>query len=86
MADVAQCRAPATGDMGARPIFGIFCHWCLSSITTCAEAVGGLSGDGVYGGRSEQACIKFQKEHDLKVDGEVGKITWDTTFAYQKDS
>jgi len=50
------------------------------------NAVGGLSGDGVYGGRSEQACIKFQKEHDLKADGVVGKITWDTTFAYQKDS
>ena len=50
------------------------------------NAVGGLSGDAVYGGRSEQACIKFQKEHDLKADGVVGKITWDTTFAYQKDS
>lgn len=49
-------------------------------------AVGGLSGDGVYGGKSEQACIKFQREHDLKADGVVGKITWDTTFAYQKDS
>ena len=50
------------------------------------NAVGGLSGDGVYGGRSEQACIKFQKEHDLKADGIVGKVTWDTTFAYQQDS
>ena len=51
------------------------------------QAVGGLSGDGVFGGKSETACIRFQKEHDLKVDGVVGKITWDTTFAYQnKDS
>lgn len=50
------------------------------------KAVGGLSGDGVYGGKSEQRCIAFQKEHGLKADGIVGKITWDTTFAYQKDS
>jgi len=50
------------------------------------NAVGGLSGDGIYGGKSEQACVKFQKEHGLKVDGIVGKITWDTTFAYQKNS
>jgi len=49
-------------------------------------AVGGLSGDGIYGGKSEQACIKFQNEHKLKADGIVGKITWDTTFAYQKNS
>ena len=47
-------------------------------------AVGGLSGDGIYGGKSEQACIKFQKEHDLKVDGVVGKLTWEMTFAIQK--
>jgi hypothetical protein len=50
------------------------------------KAVGGLSGDGIYGGKSEQACIKFQKEHGLKADGVVGKITWDTTFAFKKDS
>ena len=50
------------------------------------SAVGGLSGDGIYGGKSEQTCIKFQKEHGLKADGVVGKITWDTTFAYQQDS
>lgn len=50
------------------------------------NAVGGLSGDGVFGGKSETACINFQKEHGLKVDGVVGKITWDTTFAYQKNS
>jgi len=48
------------------------------------NAVGGLSGDGIYGGKSEQACIKFQKEHGLKADGFFGKITLDTTFAYQK--
>lgn len=50
------------------------------------NAVGGLSGDGIYGGKSEQACIRFQREHDLKADGIVGKVTWDTTFAYQQDS
>jgi len=50
------------------------------------KAVGGLSGDGVYGGKSEQRCIKFQNEHGLKADGIVGKITWDMTFAVQKDS
>ena len=50
------------------------------------NAVGGLSGDGIYGGKSEQACLKFQREHDLKADGIVGKVTWDTTFAYQQDS
>ena len=33
-----------------------------------------------------QACIKFQREHELKADGIVGKITWDTTFAYQNKS
>jgi N-acetyl-anhydromuramyl-L-alanine amidase AmpD len=49
-------------------------------------AVGGLSGDGIFGGKSERRCIEFQKEHELKVDGVVGKITWDHTFAYQKDS
>ena len=44
----------------------------------------GLSGDGIYGGKSEQRCIAFQKEHGLKPDGIVGKITWDTSFAYQQ--
>ena len=44
----------------------------------------GLSGDGIYGGKSEQKCIAFQKEHGLKADGIVGKITWDTSFAYQQ--
>ena len=44
----------------------------------------GLSGDGIYGGKSEQKCIAFQKEHGLKSDGIVGKITWDTSFAYQQ--
>ena len=29
IAVVAQERAPAEGDMGARPIYGILCHWCL---------------------------------------------------------
>ena len=36
--------------------------------------------------RSEQVCIRFQREQILKADGIVGKITWDTTFAYQQDS
>jgi N-acetyl-anhydromuramyl-L-alanine amidase AmpD len=57
-----------------------------ADVSQWQKAVGGLSGDGIYGGKSEQACVKFQKEHGLKVDGVVGKITWDTTFAYQKDS
>tara|TARA_Y100001937_G_scaffold54716_1_gene75412 strand:+ start:2142 stop:2969 length:828 start_codon:yes stop_codon:yes gene_type:complete len=48
-------------------------------------AVGGLSGDGVYGGKSEQRCIAFQKEHDLKIDGVVGKLTWEMTFAAQNN-
>ena len=30
MAVVAQGRAPATGDMGARPIYGILCYRCHS--------------------------------------------------------
>ena len=29
IAVVAQGRAPAKGALGARPIYGIFCHWCL---------------------------------------------------------
>ena len=28
-ADVAQGRAPIIGDMGARPITGIFGNWCI---------------------------------------------------------
>ena len=36
IAVVAQGRAPAAGDMGARPIYGIFCHWCIrSTVTIC---------------------------------------------------
>ena len=34
IAVVAQGRAPAAGDMGARPIYGIFCHWCFKSTMT----------------------------------------------------
>ena len=30
IAVVAQRRAPATGDIGARPILGIYFHWCLN--------------------------------------------------------
>ena len=29
IAVVAQGRAPDAGDMGARPIYSILCHWCL---------------------------------------------------------
>ena len=34
LAVVAQGRAPAEGDMGARPIYSILCHWCLIGTMT----------------------------------------------------
>ena len=34
IAVVAQGRAPAAGDMGARPIYGILCHWCPKGTMT----------------------------------------------------
>lgn len=40
----------------------------------------GLDPDGVYGEESEKACRKFQTTRGLKVDGEVGEITWAETF------
>ena len=33
IAVVAQGRAPAAGDMGATPIYGISCHWCIRGTT-----------------------------------------------------
>ena len=34
IAVVAQGRAPNEGDMGARPIYSILCHWCFRSPMT----------------------------------------------------
>lgn len=41
----------------------------------------GIAVDGVYGPESRGACILFQEEHDLDVDGVVGPLTWKATWA-----
>lgn len=35
-----------------------------------------LDVDGVYGPKSHDACVAFQKEKGLAVDGQVGTVTW----------
>lgn len=40
-----------------------------------------IAADGAYGPQSEQVCRAFQKEQHLDVDGVVGPVTWDATFA-----
>lgn len=40
-----------------------------------------LGVDGVYGPASKEACLKFQKEKGLKIDGVVGPDTWKATWA-----
>lgn len=35
-----------------------------------------LAADGLYGPRSREVCLMFQREKHLGVDGEVGPITW----------
>ncbi len=37
--------------------------------------------DGKYGPKSQAACIEFQQQQGLQVDGIVGPLTWDATFA-----
>jgi lysozyme len=40
-----------------------------------------IDSDGVYGPQSKSACMAFQKDHGLSVDGIVGRTTWNATFA-----
>jgi lysozyme len=40
-----------------------------------------VNSDGVYGPQSKAACMAFQREHGLAVDGIVGQRTWEATFA-----
>jgi peptidoglycan hydrolase-like protein with peptidoglycan-binding domain len=39
-----------------------------------------LTIDGNYGPASESVCKQFQKEKKLRVDGIVGKETWDAAW------
>jgi hypothetical protein len=39
-----------------------------------------LKADGAYGDQSEAVCRAFQKEKGLKVDGIVGRDTWDAAW------
>ncbi len=36
---------------------------------------------GKYGPKSKEAYMAFQRQRGLDVDGIVGPITWDATFA-----
>jgi lysozyme len=36
--------------------------------------------DGLYGAESEGACLEFQRQHGLDVDGIVGPKTWEAAF------
>ena len=40
-----------------------------------------LAVDGKYGPKSKAACKAFQRQRGLDIDGIVGPITWDATFA-----
>jgi peptidoglycan hydrolase-like protein with peptidoglycan-binding domain len=37
--------------------------------------------DGIFGGKTEEATKKFQKEYGLEVDGVVGSATWGMMLA-----
>jgi len=37
--------------------------------------------DGIYGPKSKQACMAFQRDHGLVSDGIVGKATWEALFS-----
>lgn len=39
-----------------------------------------ISADGLYGPKSRNVCIAFQREKHLEVDGIVGPVTWSATF------
>ena len=41
------------------------------------EEIGGLTVDGIFGAKTEEAVRIFQKTHSLTVDGVVGPKTWD---------
>jgi hypothetical protein len=40
----------------------------------------GLDEDGIYGNETYKAICKFQSEHSLLVDGEIGDLTWARLF------
>ena len=44
-----------------------------------------ITEDGVFGPKTEEAVKKFQKTYNLKVDGIVGKITWNKMFSNKRD-
>lgn len=42
--------------------------------------LGGLNVDGRYGTSTETAVRRFQREQGLKIDGHVGRDTWDALY------
>lgn len=50
-----------------------------SVLNAIGYSVGSL--DGVFGGNTEKAVLKFQKEHDVKQTGVVNSATWTSMFA-----
>lgn len=42
--------------------------------------LGGLNVDGRYGASTETAVRRFQREQGLKIDGHVGRDTWDALY------
>ncbi|MEA2273863.1 MAG: hypothetical protein QOI98_2571 [Solirubrobacteraceae bacterium] len=60
------------------PMTGEDVHAWQSRVHTRGYA---LEIDGVFGDVSDQVCRSFQQAKGLKADGQVGRQTWDATFA-----
>ena len=67
-----QCRnmaEPCCGRGASGPDIALVQRW-----------LGGLNVDGRYGTSTETAVRRFQREQGLKIDGHVGRDTWDALY------